>query len=78
MLDDLITDLNGMTVFSKLDLTNAYHQLELDKESRYVTTFTTHVGLSLFGSQKLKCPVKRMNCTHVLQHEHSLSMGKHH
>lgn len=44
-LDDLISDLNGSTVFSKLDLTNAYHLLELDKESRYITTFTTHVGL---------------------------------
>jgi hypothetical protein len=44
-LDDLISDLNGSTVFSKLDMTNAYHQLELDEQSRYITTFTTHVGL---------------------------------
>ena len=43
--DDLVSDLNGSTVFSKLDLTNAYHQLELDEASRYITTFTTHVGL---------------------------------
>jgi hypothetical protein len=26
-------------------LKNGYHQLELSKESRYITTFTTHVGL---------------------------------
>ncbi|KAK7099318.1 hypothetical protein V1264_003469 [Littorina saxatilis] len=44
-LDDLIADLNGSTVFSKLDMSNAYHQLELDPESRYITTFSTHVGL---------------------------------
>ena len=44
-LDDLIADLNGATVFSKLDLTQAYHQLELDESSRYITTFSTHVGL---------------------------------
>ena len=43
--DDLVSDLNGTTVFSKLDLTNAYHQRELDEASRYITTFTTHVGL---------------------------------
>ena len=44
-VDDLIADLNSSTVFSKLDLTNAYHQLELEESSRYITTFTTHVGL---------------------------------
>ena len=44
-LDDLITDLNGATMFSKLDMTQAYHQLELDESSRHMTTFTTHVGL---------------------------------
>ena len=44
-LDDLISELNGSTVFSKLDLSNAYHQLELDENSRYITTFATHVGL---------------------------------
>ena len=44
-LDDLISDLNGSTVFSKLDLSNAYHPLELDEASRQVTTFTTHAGI---------------------------------
>ena len=44
-IDDLLNDLNGARYFSKLDLTSAYHQLELDKESRYITTFTTHKGL---------------------------------
>ena len=44
-LDELITDLNGATVFSTLDLTSGYHQLELEPESRHITTFSTHVGL---------------------------------
>ncbi|KAK7099608.1 hypothetical protein V1264_003723 [Littorina saxatilis] len=44
-MDDLVADLNGSTVFSKLDMRNAYHQLELEENSRYITTFTTHVGL---------------------------------
>ena len=44
-LDDLIADLNGATIFSKLDMTQAYHQLELEESSRHMTTFTTHVGL---------------------------------
>ena len=44
-VDDLIADLKNSTVFSKLDLTNAYHQLELEESSRYITTFSTHAGL---------------------------------
>jgi len=44
-IDDLRNDLNGATVFSVLDLRSGYHQLELDAESRPITTFTTHVGL---------------------------------
>ena len=42
--DELMNDLNGATVFSKLDLNSGYHQLELDEDSRYITTFSTHIG----------------------------------
>ncbi len=44
-LDEVIHDLTGATVFSKLDLHQAYHQVELNPESRYLTTFVTHKGL---------------------------------
>ena len=44
-IDDLIADLNGATHFSSLDLSSGYHQLKLSPESRYVTTFSTQVGL---------------------------------
>ena len=44
-IEDLINALNGATVFSKLDLNSAYHQLELDEASRSMTTFSTHIGL---------------------------------
>ena len=47
-LDDLIHDLNGATVFSHLDLHSGYHQLELHPDSRYITTFSTHLGLRRF------------------------------
>ena len=44
-MDDVIHELNGARVFSKLDLNKGYHQLELHPDSRYITTFTTHLGL---------------------------------
>ena len=44
-IDDMLVDLNGAKIFSKLDLNKGYHQLELSEKSRNITTFTTHVGL---------------------------------
>ena len=44
-VDDVNLKLTGAKVFSKLDLSQAYHQLELHEDSRYITTFSTHVGL---------------------------------
>ena len=41
----IVDALNGVTVFSKLDLWSSYHQLILAQESRYITTFVTHEGL---------------------------------
>ena len=47
-ITEIMNDLNGATVFSKLDLNQGYNQLELEPTSRYITTFTTHVGLRQF------------------------------
>ncbi|RUS85862.1 hypothetical protein EGW08_006346 [Elysia chlorotica] len=47
-IEDMINELNGSTVFSRIDLQQAFHQLELDEESRFITTFSTHVGLRRF------------------------------
>ena len=44
-LNELKTILSGANVFSKLDLNEGYNQLELAEESRYKTTFATHLGL---------------------------------
>jgi len=43
--EELIHDLNNASVFSKIDLRAGYHQLELDGPSRFITTFSTHLGL---------------------------------
>ena len=47
-LEDLTFKLKDSTVFSKLDLTSAFHQLELDEQSRYITTFQTENGIKRF------------------------------
>lgn len=44
-VEEISFELNGAKYFSKLDLSQAYHQLELDEDSRYITTFTTHLGI---------------------------------
>ena len=44
-VDEILQEVNGSKVFSKLDLKWGYHQLELSPESREITTFATHSGL---------------------------------
>ncbi|CAB4019152.1 Retrovirus-related Pol poly from transposon, partial [Paramuricea clavata] len=44
-VEEILQDLTGACVFSKLDLRWEYHQIELDEQSRHYTTFATHTGL---------------------------------
>jgi len=44
-VNEVLENLNGSTVFSKLDLRLGFHQIELDEGSRDTTTFATHDGL---------------------------------
>jgi len=44
-LDDLIHDLNGAVMYTRLDLSAAFHQLELSPGCRYVTSFSTESGI---------------------------------
>ena len=43
--DGVLERLNGSEVFSKLDLRLGINQIELDEDSRDITTFATHDGL---------------------------------
>ena len=43
--DELMAQLAGGQKFSKLDLSQAYQQIELDCESRKYVTINTHQGL---------------------------------
>jgi hypothetical protein len=44
-VEETLLEMNGSKVFSKLDLNMGFHQLELEEESRSITTFATHIGL---------------------------------
>ena len=45
IIEKVLYDLNGSTVFSKLDLKWGFHQIELEAKSREITMFVTHRGL---------------------------------
>ena len=47
-IEDVMDRLSGSKVFSRLDLKDAYHQLELHPDSRDLTTFVSHQGLYRF------------------------------
>ena len=44
-ITELKTALNGAKYLSKIDLRSGYHQLVLDPSCRYITNFSTHMGL---------------------------------
>ena len=43
-IEEVIHELNEAEVFSHLDMNHGYHQLELEENSRDITTFLTHTG----------------------------------
>lgn len=45
LIEELLGRVNGAVKFSKVDVKDAYHQLELSEESRVITTFITKYGL---------------------------------
>lgn len=45
VMDDFLPRLKNATYFSRLDVKNAFHQLEIRESSRYITTFITHKGM---------------------------------
>lgn len=45
VINDFLPHINGATVFSKLDIREAFHQVELAEQSRHITAFITRKGL---------------------------------
>lgn len=45
LVDEILGSVNGAKMFSKVDIKDAYHQLEISERSRPITTFITKNGL---------------------------------
>ncbi|XP_062713482.1 uncharacterized protein LOC134290373 [Aedes albopictus] len=45
LVDELLSSMNGAVRFSKIDIKDAYHQVEISQKSRPITTFITKHGL---------------------------------
>ena len=50
-VDEVLEEMNGSTVFSKLDMNMGFHQIELEEGSRDITTFSA--GVSLYRYKRL-------------------------
>jgi hypothetical protein len=61
---EIAYDLNGATVFSQLDLNKAFHQIDVDEESRDLSTFVTHRGF--YRYTRLHMGIKP--ASHILIH----------
>lgn len=44
-IEDFLPRFTSAKFFSRLDIKEAFHQVELEEDSRYITTFITHMGL---------------------------------
>lgn len=55
-IEEIFASLQGGQLFTKLDLSNAYNQLELDDKSQNLCTLSTHLGL--FRVKRLAFGVK--------------------
>ena len=64
--EEILQDLNGSKYFSKIDLKECYHQIDLTESSRYLTAFQTHMGLYQYKRLPYGTSVGSEICQHLI------------
>ncbi len=64
MIKEIIGDLNGATVFNKLDLNQGYNQLELASKSRHIRAIYTSENKPRLIFARIDCPITTFS-THL-------------
>ena len=59
-IEEVLYELNGSTVYSKLDLKWGFHQVELEESLRRITTFVTHSGLYRYNANKCQFQLPKL------------------
>ena len=63
VIDEILAQLAGGSVYSKLDLSQAYHQIALEESTMHLTTINTHCGLYEY----LRLPFGASPCVGIFQ-----------
>ena len=66
-VNHLLVRLNGLKIFTKLDMRPAFHQIELDQNSRFITAFQSNIWIKRFKRLILGVNSAAEELPHVLQ-----------
>ena len=66
-IEEIKQEMRDATIFSKLDLKMGYHQIELDEDSRPITTFSTPIGLRRYKRLSLGITSASECYQHILE-----------